>query len=64
MDLVVFFLYLIKNYLSKYFWQILPIFNGTSPILGNEVNIQKEFLKNNKIVLTDLLISIDDANNR
>ena len=47
---------------SKYFWQILPIFNGTSPILGNEVNIQKDFLIKNKIVLTDLLISIDDAN--
>jgi hypothetical protein len=47
---------------SKYFWKLLPIFNGRVPILENEIDNQREFLVNNKIALTDLLISINDAN--
>jgi hypothetical protein len=46
---------------SNYFWDILPLFAGETSIEKNNPDRQKIFLEKNKIALTDLLISIDDA---
>lgn len=43
------------------FWDILPFFAGEVSIDKSNSQIQKLFLENNRIALTDLLISIDDA---
>lgn len=46
---------------SQYFWKILPEFACLDAIENNNVNNQANFLQLNHIALTDLLISIDDA---
>lgn len=45
----------------NYLWKILPKFCGLSSIPHNDVSGQISFLKDNRIGLTDLLISINDA---
>ncbi|WP_448104614.1 hypothetical protein [Pedobacter panaciterrae] len=46
---------------ANYFWSILPCFAGLKAIAHNDVNTQLTFLQQNQIGVTDLLISIDDA---
>lgn len=43
------------------FWDILPLFAGELPIDKSSPQSQKLFLEKKQIVLTDLLISIEDA---
>lgn len=45
----------------NYFWTVLPRFAGLDPIPHGNVNAQLAFLESNQIAVTDLLISIDDA---
>jgi hypothetical protein len=45
----------------NYFWDILPLFAGESPIDKSSPQLQKLFLEIKQIALTDLLISIEDA---
>ncbi len=45
----------------NYFWDILPLFAGVSPIDKSRPQLQKLFLEKKQIALTDLLISIEDA---
>lgn len=45
----------------NYFWDILPLFAGELPIDKSIPELQKLFLEKKQIALTDLLISIDDA---
>ena len=46
---------------SNLFWDILPLFAGELPIDKSSPQSQKLFLEKKQIALTDLLISIDDA---
>lgn len=46
---------------SRYFWRVLPRFGCHLPIDNQLVDVQIAFLQQKKIALTDLLISIDDA---
>ena len=45
----------------NYFWKTLPIFAGKAAILPHDVVAQIEFLKEQQIGITDLLIRINDA---
>lgn len=45
----------------NYFWKVIPKFVCVDGINSLDVLLQIEFLKNQKIGLTDLLISINDA---
>lgn len=45
----------------NYFWRVLPRFAGLSSINSQDINSQISFLKANQIGVTDLLISINDA---
>lgn len=45
----------------NYFWDILPLFAGELPVDKTSPQSQKLFLEKKQIALTDLLISIDDA---
>jgi hypothetical protein len=45
----------------NYFWDILPLFAGEPAIDKSNSLFQKCFLENKKIAITDLLISINDA---
>jgi len=47
---------------SRYFWKVLPRFACGDAINNNDVTNQLDFLQTNRIGLTDLLISINDAN--
>lgn len=46
---------------KNYFWDVLPKFYNDS-IKKDDINSQINFLKKNKIGITDILISINDAN--
>jgi len=46
---------------SNYFWEILPAFACAEAIENNDIDSQLGFLQMNRIALTDLLISIEDA---
>jgi hypothetical protein len=46
---------------SNYFWKILPKFACLDSIENENINEQFIFLQKNKIALSDLLISINDA---
>jgi hypothetical protein len=45
----------------NYFWDVFPLFYNSKPISKDDTNLQKSFLKTNKIGITDILISINDA---
>ena len=45
----------------NYFWDVFPLFYNSKPIPKEDVNLQKSFLKVNKIGITDILTSINDA---
>jgi hypothetical protein len=45
----------------NYLWKSLPVFACNNPIHRQDVNEQISFLTNRRIALTDLLISINDA---
>ncbi|MEJ2905155.1 hypothetical protein WAE58_22105 [Pedobacter panaciterrae] len=45
----------------NYLWKILPLFANEGSISHQDVPTQLAFLQRNKIALTDLLISINDA---
>jgi len=45
----------------NYFWDVFPLFYNSKPISKDDTNLQKSFLKANKIGITDILISINDA---
>lgn len=49
--------------LTNYFWSILPKFVCEQAIDQQDIPTQINFLQRNRIALTDLLISINDANN-
>ena len=44
----------------NYFWDVFPLFYNSKPIPKEDVNLQKYFLKVNKIGITDILTSIND----
>jgi hypothetical protein len=46
---------------SNFFWKVLPVFACEEVINNNNVIEQIDFLQRNRIAITDLLISIDDA---
>ncbi|HMI01145.1 MAG TPA: hypothetical protein VK541_01610 [Pedobacter sp.] len=46
---------------TNYFWEVLPRFAGISSVSRQDLVAQLNFLKINEIGVTDLLISIDDA---
>ena len=46
---------------ANHLWTVLPRFAGETSILNNDVTHQIGFLKRHEIGLTDILISIDDA---
>lgn len=46
---------------KNYFWDVFPLFYNSKPIHKEDVNLQKTFLKVNKIGITDILTSINDA---
>lgn len=46
---------------SRYFWKVLPEFACASKIDNENIQTQFEFLQSNRVALTDLLISINDA---
>ena len=45
----------------NYFWDVFPLFYNSKSIPKDDVNLQKSFLKVNKIGITDILTSINDA---
>jgi hypothetical protein len=45
----------------NYFWDVFPLISGDNPISKNNTSAQKEYLKKNKIGITDLLLAIQDA---
>ena len=47
---------------KNYFWDVFPLFYNSKPISKEDVNLQKSLLKVNKIGITDILTSINDAN--
>ena len=46
---------------KNYFWDVFPLFYDSNPIRKNDATGQKDFLKKKLIGITDILISINDA---
>ena len=46
---------------KNYFWDVLPLVYGSEAIKKNDEKSQKDFLKKHLIGITDILISINDA---
>ena len=47
---------------ESYFWNVLPRLYGQSSLINAEPAVWKQFCRDNKVAITDLISAIDDAN--